>query len=56
MNKLIKKEKNYGIACLRVALSFMVVLDHFFDKTRKQKFKHILSYTNILFNVILLYT
>ena len=37
-------EKNYGIAFLRVLLSFMVVMDHFYNKKRKAKFVHILYY------------
>ena len=44
MKKIKKKEKNYGISILRVILSFMVVLDHFFDKRIKKKFTHILYY------------
>ncbi len=39
-----KKEKNYGISILRVILSFMVVIDHFYDKKRKKKFLYILYY------------
>ena len=38
------KEKNYGISVLRVILSFMVVMDHFYNKKRKIKFIHILYY------------
>ena len=39
-----KKEKNYGIAILRVLLAYMVVIDHFYDSKRKKKFLHILYY------------
>jgi fucose 4-O-acetylase-like acetyltransferase len=34
MKMNIKKAKNYGIAILRVLLSFMVVLDHFYSKRK----------------------
>ena len=44
MKILQKKEKNYGIAVLRVILSFMVVLDHFYNKRTKKKFSYILYY------------
>lgn len=42
--KIDKNEKNYGIAILRVFLAYMVVIDHFYDKRRKNKFLHILYY------------
>lgn len=44
MKEINKKVKNYGIDLLRVLLSFMVVLDHFFDEQKKKKFKHILYF------------
>lgn len=39
-----RTEKNYGIALSRVLLSFMVVMDHFYNYKRKVKFIHILYY------------
>lgn len=39
-----KKDKNYGIAILRVLLAYMVVIDHFYNSKRKKKFLHILYY------------
>lgn len=39
-----KKKKNYGIALLRVILSFMVILDHFYDKERKKAIINIIYY------------
>ena len=44
MKTSYKKEKNYGIAILRVVLSFMVVLDHFYNQPKKYTFIHILYY------------
>ena len=44
MKKIGKNEKNYGIAILRVLLSFMVVLDHFYNKKKKKKFTYLLYY------------
>ena len=42
-----KKQKNYGIALLRVLLSFMVVIDHCYNKRKKKVFMHI--YLHFLF-------
>lgn len=50
-----KTEKNYGIALLRVLLSFMVVMDHFYNYERKVKFIHILYYHIPTFFVISFY-
>ena len=44
MNEKEKKHKNYGIAILRIILSFMVVVDHFYDLKKQKKFAHILYY------------
>ena len=44
MNSFAKKKKNNCIAILRVILSFMVVLNHFYDKEKLKKFTHILYY------------
>ena len=44
MKQINKKDKNYGIAILRVLLSYMVVIDHFYNKKIKKKYKHILYY------------
>jgi len=39
-----EKKKNYGIAILRVILSFMVVLDHFYNYKVLKNYLHILYY------------
>lgn len=44
MNFVVKKKKNNFIAILRVILSFMVVLDHFYDRKKLAKYTHILYY------------
>ena len=44
MEKEDKKKKDYGISLLRIILSFMVVIDHFYDLKKKQKFVNILYY------------
>ena len=44
MKTSYKKEKNYGIAILRVILSFMVVLDHFYNGPKKVSYLNILYY------------
>ena len=56
MKTNVEKEKNYGISILRVILSFMVVIDHFYIKKKKICLFIILSHTNILSNIILLYS
>ena len=38
MEKEDKKKKDYGISLLRIILSFMVVIDHYYDLKKKQKF------------------
>lgn len=42
MKTNVEKEKNYGISILRVILSFMVVIDHFYIK--KKKYVYLLYY------------
>ena len=44
MNNSYIKETNYGISILRVLLAFMVVIDHFYNKEVKKKFKHLLYF------------
>lgn len=44
MIKNLKKEKKYGIEILRVILSFMVIIDHFYDQDKLKKYTHILYY------------
>ena len=44
MKIIVKKEKNYGIAVLRIILAFMVVLDHFYEKKKLKRIIHILYY------------
>ena len=44
MEKDDKKKKDYGISLLRIILSFMVAIDHFYDLKKKQKFVNILYY------------
>ena len=39
-----KINKNYGIEILRVILSFMVVLERFYNRKRKKKLTYILYY------------
>ena len=39
-----KKDYNLGIGLLRIILSFMVVMDHFYNKKKIKKFLHILYY------------
>ena len=39
-----KKEKNYGIALLRIILCFMVVLDHFYNERKQKKIVYLLYY------------
>ena len=41
---LLKKEYNLGIEILRVFLSFMVVLDHLYNKKKLKKYYYILYY------------
>ena len=45
-NKLIKKNKDIiiGIRILRIVLSFMVVMDHFYNKKKIQNYHYILYY------------
>ena len=50
-----KKQKNYGIALLRVLLSFMVVIDHCYNKRKKKVFMHILYYHIPTFFVLSFY-
>ena len=38
INTKEKKEYNLGIGVLRVILSFMVVIDHFYSKKKKEDF------------------
>lgn len=44
MKKGNKINKDYGISLLRVILSFMVVIDHFYNDKNKKKYVHILYY------------
>ena len=44
INKNVKKEYNLGIEILRVFLSFMVVLDHLYNKKKLKKYYYILYY------------
>ena len=44
INKKVKKEYNLGIEILRVFLSFMVVLDHLYNKKKLKKYYYILYY------------
>ena len=39
-----KKEINIGIRLLRVCLSYMVVMDHFYNSKKLKKYHHILYY------------
>ena len=43
-NNYNKKEINIGISFLRVILSFMVILDHFYDYAILSKYYYILYY------------
>ena len=42
MEKKNNKKKNYGISLLRIILSFMVVIDHFYDNKKAKKYVNIL--------------
>lgn len=44
MKTNVEKEKNYGISILRVILSFMVVIDHFYIKKKNMFIYYIITY------------
>jgi len=55
MEKKNNKKKNYGISLLRIILSFMVVIDHFYDNKKAKKYVNILYYHIPTFFVISFY-
>ena len=54
-SKNIKREYNIGIGLLRIILSFMVVIDHFYNKNKLKKYHSFLYYHIPSFYLLLFY-